>query len=157
MRRVILAGVNTVVGLILLLSFKTHAVPATPVTPPAVISGPGTTTNTTTIGSLGSGPGGSSTATAATKSVTGDSVQTRYGPVRVRITVTNGQVTAVDAVEYPTAKARDLEINARAIPQLNQETLAAQSAQIDMVSGATYTSTGYVDSLQSALDKAGLA
>ena len=164
MRRAILAGVNTVVGLILLLSFKTHSVPNTLATRPAVISDPSTTT-TTIVASAGSQPAKSATTTpptptttaASTTTVTGDPTQTRYGPVAVRITVTNGQLTAVDAVEYPTAKARDLQINARAIPQLNQEALAAQSAQIDMVSGATYTSVGYINSLQSALDAAGLA
>jgi uncharacterized protein with FMN-binding domain len=73
----------------------------------------------------------------------------------VQITIANGQITAVDAVEYPTAKARDVQINTRAVPQLNRETLAAQSAQIDMISGATYTSVGYITSLQSALDMVG--
>ena len=75
----------------------------------------------------------------------------------MQITVTNGEISAVDAVEYPTAKARDVQINQRAVPLLNQEALAAQSANIHTVSGATYTSRGYVTSLQSALDKAGLA
>jgi uncharacterized protein with FMN-binding domain len=162
MRRVILAGVNTIVGLILLLSFKTHAVPTTLETRPAVIGDPTTSTTPTTrpatmpppVGSVGSPPDAS---TASTRTVTGNAASTRYGPVMVQITVTNGQITAANAVEYPTAKARDIQINARAVPRLNQETLAAQSAHIDMVSGATYTSNGYITSLQSALDKAGLA
>jgi uncharacterized protein with FMN-binding domain len=155
MRRVILAGVNTVVGLILLLSFRTHSIPTTPATRPAVISNAGATTPTT--GTVTSEPGTSTSTTTPETTVTGEPAQTRYGPVAVQITVSNGQVTAVDAVEYPTAKARDVQINTRAVPQLNQETLAAQSAQIDMISGATYTSVGYITSLQSALDMAGLA
>jgi len=74
----------------------------------------------------------------------------------VQITVQNGRITAVNAVEYPQNNPRDQQINAYAIPQLNQEALSANSASIDMVSGATYTSEGYLGSLQSALDKAGL-
>jgi uncharacterized protein with FMN-binding domain len=152
MRRVILAGVNTIMGLILLLSFKTHSAPTTLATRPAVIGNAGTTTPPT--GAVTSAPS-QSTSTTPARTVTGDPVQTRYGPVAVQITMANGQITAVNAVEYPTAKARDVQINSRAVPQLNRETLAAQSAQIDMISGATYTSVGYITSLQSALDMAG--
>ena len=76
--------------------------------------------------------------------------------MQVQITVADGSVTAVTAVVYPQNNQRDVEINSFAIPQLNQEATAARSAQIDMVSGATVTSTGYLQSLQSALDKAGL-
>jgi uncharacterized protein with FMN-binding domain len=74
----------------------------------------------------------------------------------VKITVTNGKLTAVTATEYPENSGRDQEINSYAIPQLNEEASSAKSAQIDMVSGATYTSDGYISSLQSALDQAGL-
>jgi uncharacterized protein with FMN-binding domain len=70
--------------------------------------------------------------------------------------VANGTITDVSVVEYPNGNGRDQEINARALPVLIQETLKAQSADIDMVSGATVTSDGYLESLQSALDKAGL-
>jgi uncharacterized protein with FMN-binding domain len=95
--------------------------------------------------------------TAAASTVVGDPASTRYGPVRVQITVANGRITSVKAVEYPTGSGRARQINTYAIPELNQETLAASSARIDMISGATYTSSGYITSLQSALDKAGLA
>lgn len=77
--------------------------------------------------------------------------------MQVQITVTDGRITAVDAVVYPQQSAKDRQINARAIPRLNQEALAANSAAIDTVSGATYTTRGYVASLQSALNQAGLA
>jgi uncharacterized protein with FMN-binding domain len=76
--------------------------------------------------------------------------------VQVQITVQDGKITKVAAVEYPENNPRDQEINAYAIPQLNQEVLSAQSGRIDTVSGATVTSGGYIGSLQSALDKAGL-
>ena len=162
MRRVIVAAVSTISGLIMLLSFKTHALPTTLAAPPAAVSGAGpstTTTNgsSTSVGSVSSPSTTSTTAGATTVTVTGNAASTRYGPVQVQITVTNGKITAVDAVEYPTAKSRDVQINSRAIPQLDQEALTAQSAHINMISGATYTSNGYITSLQSALDKAGLA
>ena len=88
--------------------------------------------------------------------VTGSVASTRWGPVQVSITVTDGKITAVDVPQYPTGNGKDRQINASALPILTKETLSAQSADIDMVSGATVTSEGYVQSLQSALDQAGL-
>lgn len=164
MRRVVLAALSTAVVLVMLLSFKTHALPTTIESRPAAIAdllSPPTTSPPAAIdGTASSRPTGTSTTTTAaparTVTVTGNPSSTRYGPVAVQITVTNGQITAVDAVEYPTSKSRDLQINQRAVPLLDQEALAAQSANIHTISGATYTSNGYVTSLQSALDKAGL-
>jgi uncharacterized protein with FMN-binding domain len=86
--------------------------------------------------------------------VTGAAASTIYGPVQVQITVKDGHVTAAQAVEYPKTFQQDQQINAYAIPQLNREAVTAGSAKIDMVSGATYTSRGYISSLQSALDRA---
>ena len=83
-------------------------------------------------------------------------MQTRWGPVQVQITVDGGQITDVAAVQYPDGNGRDQEINSYALPVLAQEALAAQGANIDHVSGATVTSDGYVQSLQSALDQANL-
>jgi len=71
----------------------------------------------------------------------------------VQIKVTGSKITSVAVLQYPTANSRDIEINNRALPILISETLQAQSAQIDMVSGATVTSKGYIGSLQSALDQ----
>ena len=92
----------------------------------------------------------------AAKSVTvnGQPADTQYGPVQVQITVTGGKITRSDAIVYPQESGRDQEINSYAIPQLDQETIDAQNAQIDTVSGATYTSDGYIQSLQSAIDAA---
>jgi uncharacterized protein with FMN-binding domain len=91
---------------------------------------------------------------AASARVNGEAAGTRYGPVQVQITVRAGKVVAADAIVYPTQDRRDQEINSYAIPQLDDEVVQAQSAQIDTVSGATYTSEGYVRSLQSAIDQA---
>ena len=87
---------------------------------------------------------------------TGASANTVYGPVQVQITVSNGKITNATALVYPTGSFRDQQINQQAIPYLIQETLAAQSANILGVGGASYTSQGWVGSLQSALAKAGL-
>ena len=89
-----------------------------------------------------------------TVTVNGTPASTRYGPVQVQITVTDGRITAAQAITYPRSDHREQEINDPAVPQLNQETLQAQSAAIDSVSGATFTSAGYQQSLQSALDTA---
>ena len=92
-------------------------------------------------------------AASATKTVTGTAVDTRYGPVQVKVTFSGTTITAVDTVQYPSESGRDVEINSQALPILQQETLSKQSAQIDTVSGATYTSEGYIQSLQSAIDQ----
>ena len=91
---------------------------------------------------------------AQAKTVTGNVATTQYGPVQVRITVANGKITKAEAVQAPSGGTSDQK-TALAIPKLNQEAVAAGSANIDSVSSATYTSGGYKQSLQSALDKAG--
>lgn len=184
MRRVILALFGTVAGLVGLLTFKTHPVlvASQPVavstdlpgstttaagTPDTTAAGASTrsatakattsaTAKATTSATAKAAPASTAKATTTTKTVTGNSIDTRWGPVQVRIVVTNGKLSSVTAVDYPQNNGRDQEINAAAIPALGQEALAAGNAKIDMISGATYTSTGYIDSLQSALDKAGL-
>ena len=133
-------------------------------------SGPATASDTVVAtpaapqdtGSSGSGTSGStstssgSTSSGTASTVTGSVASTRWGPVQVSITVTDGKITAVDVPQYPTGNGKDRQINASALPILTKETLSAQSADIDMVSGATVTSEGYVQSLQSALDQAAL-
>jgi uncharacterized protein with FMN-binding domain len=175
LRRVILAICATAVALVLLLSFKSHTQSAAPGSSPAAALGsptPGGADTTPSAGSTGSagtaspgssaGSPGSSAGSAsggtaqsgAAKTVTGAAWPTVYGPVQVKITVSGGKITAAAATEYPTDTPRDAQINAFAIPQLNAEAVAAGSAQIDAVSGATYTSQGYLGSLQNALDNA---
>jgi uncharacterized protein with FMN-binding domain len=122
-------------------------------------SGPATTSETVVAAPAApqdSGGGAATTGSGGTQTVTGSAAQTRWGPVQVRITVADGKITAVDVPQYPDGNGRDQQINTYALPVLKQETLSAQSANIDMVSGATVTSDGYVQSLQSALDQAGL-
>lgn len=160
MRRVILAIVSTVVGLVLLLTFKTHSTSGTG-SPPAAIGTPSAGGASGASGSGGgsdagggTGTAGSGTGTAGATTVTGAAASTIYGPVQVQIMVKGGKVTAAKAVEYPQDTPRDSQINAFAIPVLDREAASVGSAAIDMVSGATYTSRGYITSLQSALDQA---
>ncbi|MEU6428839.1 FMN-binding protein [Microbispora sp. NPDC046973] len=107
-------------------------------------------------GSAWTGQGATAGATSGEKTVTGDSADTRWGPVQVQIVISGGKLAGIKVPVAPANNRRDLEINNEALPILNEEALSAQSAQIDTVSGATYTSDGYMRSLQSALDKAGL-
>ncbi|MFJ3233105.1 FMN-binding protein [Streptomyces sp. NPDC086787] len=104
--------------------------------------------------SAGSGGAPSGAAGQAARTVTGQVAQTQYGPVQVRITVAGGKITRAEAVQAPKGGTSDQK-TALAVPRLNQEAVAAGNARIDSVSGATYTSTGYKQSLQSALDQAG--
>ena len=94
--------------------------------------------------------------TAGARTVTGAVETTPYGPVQVRITVRGGKVVDVTSVQLPQNDGRSVQINAYAAPLLRQEALTAQSAQIDAISGATFTSGGYQASLQSALTQAHL-
>jgi uncharacterized protein with FMN-binding domain len=166
-RRTALTIVATIVGLVLLLQFKTH---------PASQSSGG-------LASLGTLPTRSHDAHAAQKhlpvrpaptarrssrpsfapttpaasrmiTATGQTAHTRYGPVQVRIVETAGRLTDVTAIQVPTDNSHSREIAANAVPTLRAEALRANSAHIDVVSGATYTSDGYAQSLQSALDNA---
>lgn len=90
---------------------------------------------------------------AAATVVTGSAVDTRYGPVQVKLTFSGDAITGVDVIQAPDHGRRDIEISNRALPILAQEVLSSQSADIDSVSGATYTSEGYQQSVQSAIDQ----
>ncbi|MFE7633313.1 FMN-binding protein [Kitasatospora sp. NPDC057518] len=159
MRRAVVTSAATAAGVVLLLSLKPHeaAGPA-----PVIGSGAGTGSGSgSDVSQPSNAPGSpapsasvSATGTGATRKVSGDTVNTRYGPVQVQVTLAGSRITAVDVVKYPNSERRDREINSSALPVLNQEAISAQSAAIDVVSGATYTSDGYVRSLQSALDRA---
>jgi len=169
LRRVILAICATAAALVALLSFKTHTQTGIGSSPAAALGTPAPGTGDTAAaaapspgasasavkakGSTSKGTPKAGTGSTTAKTVTGEAWPTIYGPVQVQVTVSGGKVTAVTATEYPEETPRDYQINSYAIPQLNSEATAAGSASIDSVSGATYTSQGYVGSLQSALDK----
>ena len=165
MKRVLFSVVGTVLGLVGLLTFKSHG--PTKLTGAALPSAqlPGTTTtpaatpSTTTSAPPQPGPTATPTTSAPASSsgksgsAVGQAIQTPYGIVQVKVTVAGGKITDVSFVQLTAFDGRSQMINQAAAPILLQQTLSAQSAQIDGVSGATYTSNGYVQSLQSALDQ----
>jgi uncharacterized protein with FMN-binding domain len=162
MRKITLWLFSTVAAVVLLFSYRTSTNSGTDTAAAATV--PATTepsTSTTTAPSSGASPSPSASSstgsTSGTKTYTGSTASTRWGDVQVSITVTNGKITNVQVPVYPNNNGRDQEINAYALPVLTQETLTAQNANIDTVSGATVTSDGYLQSLQSALDAAHLS
>jgi len=123
---------------------------------PSADAGSSTSGSSSSAGSSASSTdSGASTTTNDTVTVVGSSVQTRYGPVQVSVTFTQGQITDVQTLQAPGGHRESVQINARATPILAQEVIAAQSAQIDTVSGATYTSEAYAESVQAAIDQQG--
>jgi uncharacterized protein with FMN-binding domain len=154
MRRITLWLLSTVAAVVLLFSYRTSTMGAGATAAGAIPTG----------GSVGAGPAGpvpgpsgSSAAPGAGTTYRGAVAQTRWGPVQVVITVSNRKITDVAVPTYPSGNGRDQEINGYALPTLRRETLAAQSADIATVSGATVTSDGYKQSLQSALAAAHLS
>jgi uncharacterized protein with FMN-binding domain len=152
----------TAAGLVAVLSFRTHDLAAVTTTPSALharasVSPSGSSTTTTDPSTTDSSPSTSATTstTAVSGTATGTAEQTRYGVVQVRVTVAAGRITDISTLQLTADDVHSEEINAAAAPQLRQEALSAQSAHIDGVSGATFTSDGYEASLQSALDKIG--
>ncbi len=161
MRRIALFVLSTVSTVVLLFGYSTSTSgPLATSAPTSIQSSPTTSssgsTGSSTSGSSSSKTSGSSSSGSSSTSVTGAVAQTRWGPVQVQLTVAGRKISKVSVVQYPNGNGRDQEINSYALPILVQETVDAQSAQIDMVSGATVTSDGYVQSLQSALDQAKL-
>ena len=158
MRRVILAVAGTIAGLVALLSFKSH-VPSAPVA--ATTGGSGGTSSSSSSGSgqtevvPGAFPQGSiaKNLPAGETAVNGKVASTAYGPVQIQLIERSGKIVKVAVLVQPTNTLHDVQIGEFAFPKLISETLAAQSGKIDAVSGATYTSAGYIQSLQSALDK----
>jgi uncharacterized protein with FMN-binding domain len=192
MRRIAVAVMTTISGLVLLFSYHTsrneHAStslasgagiteePATPDTAAAAPLDPSPeatedptpslepsaepTSEPSSPGSpspkLQAAPKPTKTTTAAAKNYLGDAVDTHYGPVQVRITVRAKKIVKAGVTQVPMDNPRDVEINTYAVPLLDAAAVRWQTADLQSVSGATFTSDGYKQSLQSAIDKAGL-
>lgn len=160
MKRVIAAVSLTVAGLAALLGFKTRDASSEAAAPTATTIGqsavtttggaPSEDTTTTTAA------GATTTAAPATVQVDGPVVDTRYGPVQVAVVVADGILVDIVALQLPSDDRESEQISELVAPQLEEMALAAQSAEIDVVSGATFTSRAYAASLQGALDSAGL-
>jgi uncharacterized protein with FMN-binding domain len=177
-RRAAAAIAVTVLGLVLLFSFKTPAEPAVTAsgTEGAVAVGqssagptaladsgatatasPTATSDPTAAAAAPSAPAPATPSTAASDGrYSGQVVNTRYGPVQVQVTISNGKIVDVTAIQLPSTDPRSAQISQYVEPILRSSALQAQSAQVDLVSGATYTSEAYAGSLQAALDQAGL-
>ncbi len=161
MRRITLWFISTVAVLVLLFSYRTstsgpgngNAVAGTG-SGAGIVSSPAAGAAPTPTGSAGSGSTSGSAADSGALVVNGSAAQTRWGPVQVQVTITGGKITEVTVLQQPNGNREDREINSYALPQLREEVLSAQSADIDGVSGATVTSDGYRRSLQAALDAA---
>jgi hypothetical protein len=166
MRRVILAVAGTIAGLVALLSFKSH-VPSAPVAATTGGAG-GTSSSSSSSSASSSSSGGGQTEVvpgafpqgsiaknlpAGETAVNGKVASTAYGPVQIQLIKRASKIVKVAVLVQPTNTLHDVQIGEFAFPKLISETLAAQNGKIDAVSGATYTSAGYIQSLQSALDK----
>jgi uncharacterized protein with FMN-binding domain len=174
MRRIAIAVMSTISGLVLLFSYHTSLDSGGGSTT-TTLAGPDTATTPSDSASADAGAAdgaspaadspttGASTSTTASATqntvsgtFTGDVTDTRWGPVQVRIVVKNSKIIKATAIQFPDGNGHDQEINSWAIPQLQQATVASNGAQVDSLSGATVTSDGYKGSLQSALDQAHL-
>jgi len=144
MRRSPIVLAATVVGTAGVMAFHPHT--------PAVQSATATTGTATTTATATATP---AKPTSGARTATGDAVDTQYGPAQVRVTVKGGKITDIEAVELQSNDPHSQQISSSAAPILKQEALDKQSADIDAVSGASFTSASYKQSLQSALDKLG--
>ena len=177
MRRSLPILLATMLGLVLLASFHTSpeqtvlstpapASPAPPTTsghPPAgappnggdgLFPSPTRPSSTVPSSAIPAPTTATTTPSAETRVVDGPVEVNRYGPVQVRVTLAGSRIVDVQALELPIDRSRSAQISQFSAPVLRQEALQAQSAQIHTVSGATYTSAGYRQSLQAALDQA---
>jgi uncharacterized protein with FMN-binding domain len=179
-RRAVLALAGTAAGTAVLIAVRLGPAPGSGLLAgdPGATGAPGSTAAGGPPGTLPSAPRTSATAGAATApgagatptrpkttapapgsgfhdgTYIGPTVQTRYGPVQVKIIISGARMTDVVALQLPSSHDESVRINNRAEPILRQEALAAQSATIATVSGATYTSDGYRQSLQASIDLA---
>jgi uncharacterized protein with FMN-binding domain len=166
MRRAPIVVAATGAGLAALLSFHTTSLSG-PTGPLVSATGPGTTgsgtagppntapTTAPTTASTTAPTTAPTTTTQATRRANGDDVEYRYGQLELQVTVKAGRISDIEPAVDEATDPRSAQINDQAIPYLRDQALQAQSAHIDGVSGATYTSDAYVQSLQAALDKLG--
>lgn len=150
MRRIVTVFLSTITIVVLLFSYHASTNSATFASPFVQLPAPSGSASQ----SPSSSSSGASTSRPGPAVYTGGVTDTQWGPVQVQITVQGGKITQSHAVQYPQNNQRDLTINSYALPILDQEAVQQQSASIDTISGATVTSDGYLQSLQSAIDQA---
>jgi uncharacterized protein with FMN-binding domain len=144
MKRAPVVLTATAAGLAATLGFTPHSKAPTA---NAVATAPKSTSTASSSSSKSSG--------SSSKTVTAGA-STRYGNVQLKVTVAGGKITSIEALQLPSQDPKSVQISSYAAPLLRQSALTKQSANVDGVSGATYTSEGYRTALQSALDQAGL-
>jgi len=152
MRRTLLAVALTVAGLVALLSFKTASGESERPAAATVPGGSGPSGPAGVAGVAGQPTASLPPLPAGARAITGRVASTVYGPVQVQVVVKGRKIVGVNILQRPDATELDIQIGQYALPRLIAETLTAQGARIDTVSGATYTSGGYINSLQNALD-----
>jgi uncharacterized protein with FMN-binding domain len=152
MRRSPIVLTATVAGTAGVLAFHAHSPAVRAATAATASSSPSTSTSTPTSSSSSTS---SKSGTTVSGTATGDAVDTQYGAAQVRVTVRDGRIVKVQALELQGNDPRSVQISSSAEPVLQQEVLSRQTADVDAVSGATFTSASYTQSLQSALDKLG--
>jgi uncharacterized protein with FMN-binding domain len=151
MLRFLIALTGTIAGLAALLSFKSMS--STAGTTAAAASTPASSSSAKAAGTT-DGSGKSAAAKTSGTVLTGATEQSPYGPTQVAVTLDGKKIVAVNVLQHTNDGTMSMQIDSNALPKLTQEALTAQSGKIDAVSGASYTSAGYIKSLQSALDKA---
>jgi uncharacterized protein with FMN-binding domain len=156
MRRAPLVIGSTALGLGGVLGFHTQKPATAHAVARAAPGAPASTTPAISTQTAGKKTTPAKSTAWSTRTAVGEDVPNQYGDVQVRVTVKGKKVTRVTAVALPQSDPKSQEISSFAAPQLAQEAVAAQSGQIDGVSGASYTSESYKTSLQSALDKLGV-
>src|SRR5579864_1791406 len=160
MKRATLVTGVTIVGVAWLLNYKATAHQLTALAPASPTQGPGNPASPSSSPSAATpsatpppSPSPSAPA-AASGTFTGSDFPNRFGDVQVRVVISNGHITDVQAVQLPSDRAESAYISQQVGPWLRSEALQAQSANINIISGATYTSESYVQSLESALQQA---
>jgi uncharacterized protein with FMN-binding domain len=151
------AVIVTVIVIALMASFKTPEVAVAHPSKPAAISSPQSGGGSSDNGGASPTPGATSTPSSSgyrDGTYDGNTYSNQYGDVQVRVIISGGRITDVQPLTLPSDRSRSYEISQEAGPMLHDEAIQAQSAQIDTIGGATFTSDGYARSLQSALDKA---
>ena len=143
MQRAPIVLTATAAGLAATLGFNAHH----PQAPAAAVANAAATKTTTS----------SARTSSSTKTVTGSPVATQYGNVQLKVTVSGGKITGIEALQLPSNDPKSMQIGQYAEPLLRQSALSKQNGDVDTVSGATYTSDGYRTALQATLDQAGLS
>jgi uncharacterized protein with FMN-binding domain len=157
-RRALIATGITIAGLAAIAGYRVspHSLGAVAAVPPKPSpSPPSTPSPDAPAATPSASPSPSPSPVAAVGgSFTGSDFPNRFGDVVVRVVITNGHITDVQSVQLPSDRARSAYISQVAGPMLRSEVLQAQSATIDIISGATYTSQSYAQSVESALQQA---